>query len=291
MSRFATVLFGLFLFGCTASPPMEQRHADNIYNVMDLQQSVVTIVKYNDDGRLSGPQCTAFYISPRELATALHCVEDSNVQTIQIAPGLVIQISDDSVPKPTIGREILFVDWDTQIHTIENFDPDVDPIPRRSRVIAIDSENDVAILELAYNEDNSEHWIPMSDSYRVGERTYSMGFPRNQLWLLSEGMLSSVRQYPNGRMRLLFQGIVAPGSSGSPLINNRGQLIGVVIQYARSIPGLGIASPSTAVRDLQQQGEQMVFEFTQEEILGNGANKPAACDPESSSCPMPNLEE
>lgn len=293
MKRFGLYLLGLmFLAGCTAQPVSSTRYVDSIYNVTHLQQSTVTIVQRRADGRLSGPHCTAFYISPRRLATAEHCVEDNNVQTIQLAPGLTIQITNGEEAEPTLGREILFIDWAATNRTIDNFDPNQDPEPIRSRVIALDPDNDIAILELAYNEDDSEHWLPMATGAQVGQRLYSMGMPRNQIWLLSEGMISSIRRYPDGRERLLYQGIVAPGASGSPLINNHGRVIGVVVQYVRDVPGVGVASPVSALEALVEQGEQTAIEFTADEVRNIMAErKPEPCDPGTSSCPMPETEQ
>lgn len=281
-------LVALMLSSCAPAPVFEYRYIDSSENVSHLQQSVVAIVSENEQGRLEGPNCTAFYITPRRLATALHCVEDRNTVSIQIMPGLILQMPGMEA-EPTLGREILFIDWEEHNRFVRNWDANADPVPTHSTVIAIDQDNDIAILELVDSEASSTHWLPIARSVRVGERAYAIGMPRNQFWLLSEGIVSAVRVYADGSSRILHHNLIAPGSSGSPLLNNFGEVIGVTIQYVREIPNLGVASPSDALQELLDGGRQQPTYMSLEEVVNLLSDE--SCDPDGSSCPMPEIAE
>jgi len=290
MNRFLSFLFAFILsVGCSNSSVGSYRYIDNINNVVHLQHSVVVIVNKNENGRLSTPQCTAFYVSPRRLATALHCVQNSTAQMATVAPGIIIQINEDAESEPVIGREVLFVDWEEHRRFIQNFDSNSDPIARHSTVVGVDPENDIALIELKEEEESSRHWLSLATDVNVGEKTYTMGMPSNQIWLLSEGIVSSIRVFPDERRRILFQGLVAPGASGSPVIDNFGHVVGVTIQYVREVPDLGVASSSHDLLQLMEQNIQTVITLPMNNL--EEQEDPTTCDSSVSSCSLPDSEE
>lgn len=289
MKKFALgFMMTLILSNCAPAPVIEYRYVDSSENVSHLQQSVVAIVSENEQGRIEGPKCTAFYIAPRKLATALHCVEPQRVISVQIMPGLILQIGNEG-EEPTLGREILFVDWKEHRRFTRNWDADSEPNASHSTVIAIDQENDIAILELVDSEPSSNHWLTIAQRARVGERVYAMGMPRNQFWLLSEGIVSAIQVYGSGSSRVFHHNLTAPGSSGSPLINNFGEVIGVTIQYVRDVPNLGVATPSAVLQKLIDDGRQEPIYMSLEEVMNLLTND--SCNPNSSSCPLPQSPE
>lgn len=285
----AKIILSIFFVGCVASQPSDYRYIDNAENVSHLQQSVVAIVSENEMGGLEGPECTAFYVTPRRLATALHCVEDRNTTSIQIVPDLILQISEDQKAEPTLGREVLFVDWDEHHRFIRSGNLENDPIPTHSIVIAVDHESDIAILELDVSEPSSEHWLPVSSNVTVGEKAYAIGMPERQFWILSDGIVSAIRIFPSGNSRILHHNLIAPGSSGSPLINNFGEVIGTTVQYVRTIPNLGVASTGEALQILLASGPQHSLQMSSGEVLNIMPN--LMCEPDGSSCPMPESGE
>lgn len=249
------VTFFVVTVGCTVAPQSEYRFSDNPGNVVHLQRATVALVEDTEEG-ISAPRCTAFYVAPRKLATALHCVEDNNVVTIQLAPGLIIQVTEDRELEPTLGREILFVDLDEQNRLIENWTPTEQPRVRHSTVIAIDEDEDIAILELSESEPSSRDWLELASWVRPGEHVYVMGMPRSQFWILTEGLMSAIQQHPDGSQTYMFQAPIAPGSSGSPVINERGQVIAVAVRYVRDAGYLGMGTPFHELRDLLREGRQ-----------------------------------
>src|SRR6516164_8233878 len=67
---------------------------------------------------------------------------------------------------------------------------------------------------------------------------------------VTAGILSSVRDSGDGFKVLQTDAAVNPGNSGGPLVNSKGQAIGVVSFKLRSTEGLNFAIPINYVRGL-----------------------------------------
>jgi S1-C subfamily serine protease len=110
-------------------------------------------------------------------------------------------------------------------------------------VIDTDERKDIAILRIkAINLPV----LPMadSDSVRIGATVYAIGAPRGLNGSLSSGIVSSLRSAseisPNlsGFRIIQFTAPVSPGSSGGPLIDESGKLLGLV--FATRVDGQNI---------------------------------------------------
>ena len=101
-------------------------------------------------------------------------------------------------------------------------------------VTAFDAQNDLAILKVA------EEGIPLplgnSDALQKDETISAVGYPSGK-WTVSEGSLHSIRD--NDKW-LQMNVKISPGNSGSPVINSKGQVIGIVsateAPYSYAIP-------------------------------------------------------
>ena len=90
--------------------------------------------------------------------------------------------------------------------------------------------------------------IPVGDSdkLRVGELVYAIGHPWGRLGAVTAGIVSGleVARGPGGRARYLRSDIaLAPGNSGGPLLNARGEVVGI---NAMIFGRLALSIPSNA---------------------------------------------
>ncbi len=71
--------------------------------------------------------------------------------------------------------------------------------------------------------------IPLGDSsaVKIGEALYCIGNPLGLEYSFSDGILSGMRDY-EGFKWLQFTAPVSPGNSGGPLLNSKGEAIGIV---------------------------------------------------------------
>ena len=122
-------------------------------------------------------------------------------------------------------------------------------------VIGSDVERDVAVLRLAEPLDSAPVLRLAENQPRVGEEVAAMGHPRGLPLALTVGRVTSMNgQFDFGGGDIIdnliqTDAVVAPGSSGGPLINDEGDVIGVVILKDLAAEGLMYAGNIDAVRD------------------------------------------
>lgn len=94
-------------------------------------------------------------------------------------------------------------------------------------IIAKDEEADLVRLSLA-DADTTFEPLPLSDSVKVGEDVVVIGHPFGKFgWSVSRGSLSAIRSAVRSGTRLLqHDAAVYRGSSGSPVLNLGGEVIG-----------------------------------------------------------------
>ena len=121
----------------------------------------------------------------------------------------------------------------------------------RARVIGYDAETDVAVLKI----DPKQPLIPVeignSDSVEVGDWAIAIGSPFGLQATVTAGIVSATGRDLNGagsfQHFLQTDAAINPGNSGGPLLNIRGEVIGVNTMIATrsgSYEGIGFALPS-----------------------------------------------
>ncbi|MEN9233251.1 MAG: trypsin-like peptidase domain-containing protein, partial [Gloeomargarita sp. DG02_1_bins_92] len=93
-----------------------------------------------------------------------------------------------------------------------------------AQVIATDRQRDLALLRLE-NVQGRLPTIPLAnrDGIQVGQRVFAIGSPFGLSGTYTTGILSRIA--PNGDLQT--DAAINPGNSGGPLLNSRGELIGV----------------------------------------------------------------
>jgi hypothetical protein len=135
-------------------------------------------------------------------------------------------------------------------------------------VLAADERRDLAIVQIA-GSNLSVLQLGDSDLLTVGEPVVIIGSPRGLGGTVTAGILSSVRDGGDGFKVLQTDAAVNPGNSGGPLVNNRGQAIGVVSFKLRSAEGLNFAIPINYIRGLLNNlHEPVSLEQMRRSLLG-----------------------
>ena len=79
-----------------------------------------------------------------------------------------------------------------------------------------------------------------------------MGNPRGLEGTFSQGIISSIRKVETDKI-LQLTAPISPGSSGGPVLNSKGQVIGVSVATFRGGQNLNFAIPSNYLKKLMEQ--------------------------------------
>lgn len=118
-------------------------------------------------------------------------------------------------------------------------------------VLAFDDRKDLAIIKIA-GFDLPVIELGNSSEVRIGERVVVIGSPLGLRGTVTTGVVSAIRDDSAGAGFKVIQtdASVNPGNSGGPLLNDRGQAIGVVTWKVRGSEGLNFAIPINYVRGM-----------------------------------------
>jgi len=119
-----------------------------------------------------------------------------------------------------------------------------------ARVIAADSQTDLAILKVQSNEQLPVLPLGDSDTIRVGDLAVVFGYPFGRESSMNLGIVSRTgRTYPDSASFEFVQTDAGgyPGGSGGPLLNSKGHVIGM-ITMASERGNMGFATPINVVK-------------------------------------------
>ncbi len=115
--------------------------------------------------------------------------------------------------------------------------------------VKIDKQRDLVILKVS---DIDAPALPLGDSneVQIGQSVYAVGNPIGFLeGTFAPGFISSIRgKEPNKSIQITAP--VSPGSSGGPLLNDKGQVIGIVVGGITEGQNLNFAIPSNYLKEL-----------------------------------------
>ncbi|HEY3501106.1 MAG TPA: trypsin-like peptidase domain-containing protein [Polyangiaceae bacterium] len=106
--------------------------------------------------------------------------------------------------------------------------------------------------------------LPLGDieSLRPGDPIVAIGHPLGLEDTVSNGLLSAVRKI-DGMVLLQVSAPIAPGSSGGPLFNEQGEVIGVATAILVGGQNLNLGLPANYVKELVDNPDPMSFsDFT-----------------------------
>lgn len=150
----------------------------------------------------------------------------------------------------------------TNYHVVENSETIQVFLNDRSvytaRIVGVDPYSDLAVLKIDTG-DKSLNPLILGDSsnLRVGQPVIAVGNPFGLTYTLSTGVISQLNRLlesPGGRSIpnvIQFDAAVNPGSSGGPLLDYSGRVIGVITAIASTtgeFAGVGFAIPSNTVK-------------------------------------------
>jgi tetratricopeptide (TPR) repeat protein len=187
--------------------------------IKKVEPSIVVIMTYGRDGKILG-QGSGFFINKEgDVITNSHVLQDASRAAI----------------KTTDGKEY--------------------PI---KKVLAEDKEGDLIRVSVDISE-KAVRPLPVTTKLpEVGERIIVMGTPLGLDKTVSDGIVSAVRDIPTFGNIIQVTAPISPGSSGSPVINMKGEVIGIAAFFVVAGQNLNFAIPGERIARLtMEQGETL----------------------------------
>jgi S1-C subfamily serine protease len=219
---------------------------------------------------------------PEDVLKELDPDEQNNVRVYAAANKSVVNITSEAEVAGFFGDETStgtasgFV-IDKQGHVLTNFhviqaaDPSrvsvrvtlFDGSAHEASVIGADASNDVAVLLIRVSADKLFP-LPLGDSASilVGQKILALGNPFGLERTLTSGIISSLDRSLKAKNGRTIKGIIQtdaainPGNSGGPLLNSRGQVIGMntaIVSQVGQSAGISFAVPINAVSRILPQ--------------------------------------
>ncbi len=117
-------------------------------------------------------------------------------------------------------------------------------------VLASDKARDLAVIK-AHGDNFNTVTLGDSDQVQVGQEVVAIGNPLSLESTVSNGIVSSIRTIKEKDGRYLqITAPISPGSSGGPLFNMAGQVIGVTTMYLKGGENLNFAIPINDAKQL-----------------------------------------
>lgn len=189
--------------------------------VRRVKPSVVSVLTYDLKGEplISG---TGFFIRPGEVVTNMHVIRGA--------------------------RRV-------EIHTLEGKGRTY-PV---TGALAIDEEADLALLKVELPLERSRPLAFASTLPDEGEQVFVIGNPLRLEGSVSDGIVSAVREVPDLGRIIQITAPVSHGNSGSPLLNMRGQVIGIVTVKVTNGQNINLALGVSRIAALPK-GQLMPFD-------------------------------
>ncbi len=127
----------------------------------------------------------------------------------------------------------------------------------RAQLIGEDTLLDIAVLKIDSDETFTPLKLGNSSQTKVGEIVFAVGNPFGLGETITQGIISAKERSLSDNQRDLFQtdAAINPGNSGGPLVNLRGEIIGInSLIYSQdkekpSFQGVGFSIPANDVKD------------------------------------------
>lgn len=204
------VLF-LFIGACHVMPLHTAFAHLKVTDIVGIvKPAVVTIITYNEKSEISG-QGTGFFVGESQIISSRHIFEGISNAKIKTSRGEVYSI---------LG------------------------------VIAEDPKWDLILLKTETIDNKATPLIITNKYPKEGQKIVVVGSPKGFEQTISDGIISSIRDIPNNGKIIQITAPISPGSSGSPVVNLQGEVIGIATLQMHHAQQLNFAVPAEHILTL-----------------------------------------
>lgn len=190
--------------------------------IKKIEPSIIVVLTYDQDGKLLG-QGSGFFINKKgEAITNRHVLEGAVRAEVKTIDGKIYPIT---------------------------------------KIIAEDPDSDVLKIEVIIPQ-NQLYFLEISASLpEVGESVVVIGSPLGLEQTVSDGIVSAIREIPIFGKIIQISAPISPGSSGSPVVNLKGEVIGIATFQMIEGQNLNFAIPGSRIIELSSDSPQNLSEW------------------------------
>lgn len=124
-------------------------------------------------------------------------------------------------------------------------------------VLAFDERKDIAIIKIR-GFDLPAVELGNSNELKTGEPVMAIGSPQGLQGTVTAGVVSAIRDDPfsGGYQVIQTDAAANPGNSGGPLLNGKGQVVGIITSKLKASEGLNFAVPINYLRGLMDSTDK-----------------------------------
>ena len=148
----------------------------------------------------------------------------------------------------------------TNAHVVQRADEIVvtlaDESQLKAELVSADPEADLAVIKVTTDKPLKAVRIGTSSDLMIGETVIAVGNPFGYQHTVTTGVVSALDRTIEPAEGVQYKGLIQtdapinPGNSGGPLLNIRGELIGINTAIRAGAQGLGFAIPVDRVREI-----------------------------------------
>lgn len=189
--------------------------------IKKVEPSIVVVLIYNKEGKLLG-QGSGFFVNQEgDVITNYHVLQEANQAVIK---------TDD-------GKE----------YPIE-------------KIVAEDHEGDLIQVSVTIPKEMVRPLSILTTMPEVGERIIVIGTPLGLDKTVSDGIVSAIREIPGFGKIIQVTAPISPGSSGSPVISMKGEVMGVATFFIVAGQNLNFAIPGERIARLTKRDGETLSE-------------------------------
>jgi len=199
----------------------------------------------------------------RRIKPSAVAIETFDARGQQLSRGSGFFIDSDRV---VTNRHVIENAYRAEVHSYNGY---VYPV---KGVVAVDAEGDIAVLRIEAPAGQVRALSLDRTSPQEGESVVVIGNPFGLEGSVTNGIVSAVRDIPTFGRIIQITAPISPGSSGSPVVNMHGQVIGVATLQITGGQSINFAIPSERISQLQSGGTLLPLS---ELVAASGRNKRA----------------
>jgi S1-C subfamily serine protease len=164
-------------------------------------------------------------------SVVLVVMQDDHGQTTALGSGFVLRdgqvVTNRHVIAGAVGGFVRLVDRSAKFEI--------------AGTVAVDDAHDLAVVAATGLKAPS---LPLGDSNQiaVGDEVYAIGNPRGLEGTFSQGIVSAIRRV-GGDTIIQMTAPISPGSSGGPILNGNGEVVGIAVATFTGGQNLNLAIP------------------------------------------------